>query len=66
MVWIDLVDSTTMFLGYVKHTIIRIPSLESLNKLAIPNLANKLFGNSRISKMNNTVTMSGFGRRRLW
>ncbi len=62
----DLVDSTTMFLGYVKHTIIRIPSLDSLNKLAIPNLANKLFGKPRIGKSTNHYTNNSNGWRRLW
>ncbi|MFN8770887.1 MAG: terminase large subunit domain-containing protein [Neisseriaceae bacterium] len=48
----DLVDSTTMFLGYVKHNIIKLPSLDSLEKLAIPNLANKIFGRSSFNRIN--------------
>lgn len=47
----DLVDSTTMFLGYVKHTIIRIPDLASLDRLAIPNLAHKLYTRPNLNRI---------------
>lgn len=59
----DLVDSTTMFLGYVKHAVIRIADLKSLDKLAIPNLANKLFGKPYVGR---NAGRFGFKRRQQW
>lgn len=57
----DLVDSTTMFLGYVKHAVLRIPSLDSLNKLAIPSLASKVF-----KQHPGRIARFGFNRGQKW